>query len=145
MNMIYNNCNRNYRNSLGDFIKNYSINNYGREWNYCVNLSNKYNVKNNKWRNNIKGLLKYISNYDKNLDGFIFNEYDINYTNIHHHIILKSDIKNLDINKYITNYWKKYGMSEIKKYDKNLNYCHYITKHTNKLDENEFEMIKTFI
>jgi hypothetical protein len=133
------------RNEIGNFVKDYSINNYGKDWSYCIGLSNKYNVKNNRWRKNISCLFKNILKLDNSIDGLIFNEYDINYYNIHHHIILKSDLEEEEINKIIKNNWKNKGLSDIKIYDNNKNYCYYITKHYNKFKENEFELLKNLI
>jgi hypothetical protein len=142
---MYNNDNYQLRNELGNYVKNYSINNYGKDWSYCIGLSNKYDVRNNKWRNNISYLFKNIKKIDENIDGFIFNEYDVNYSNIHHHIILKSDLKEEDINKVIKKNWKNRGLSEIEKYDEKKDYCYYISKHYNKMKENEFELILNLI
>lgn len=142
---MYKSSNYNLRNELGSFIKNYSINNYGEDWNYCINLSNKYNVRNNRWRKNVSCLFKNISKLDNKIDGFVLNEYDINYYNIHHHIILKSDLDEEEINKIIKINWKSKGLSEISKYNNEKDYCYYITKHYNKFKENEFEMVKNLI
>ncbi len=71
--------------------------------------------------------------------------YDVNYYNINHHILLKSDLKEEDINKVIKKIWKNSGLSEIEKYDEKKDYCYYISKHYNKMKENEFELILDLI
>jgi hypothetical protein len=133
------------RKVLGDWIKNYSINNYGSEWNYCLGLSYRYNVKNLKWRNNVKGLIKNLYIKDNNLNGFIFNEYDLNFQNIHHHLIIKSDLIKDEITKIVNKNWNKKGLFDLMIYDKDLFYCNYITKHYNKYEENEFNLILDLI
>ncbi len=133
------------RNELGSYVKNYSNINYGKDWNYCIGLSNKYNVTNNRWRKNVSYLFKNILKLDNKIDGFIFNEYDVNYYNIHHHIILKSDLKEEELIKIINKNWKNKGLSEIVKYDGEKDYCYYITKHYNKFKENDFELIINLI
>ena len=62
--MNYNNSlkSKEMRSSLGGFINDYSKNKYNKDWDYCLGLSYRYNVKNLKWRNNIKGLFKNLYN-----------------------------------------------------------------------------------
>lgn len=142
---MYKNSEYKLRNELGSFIKNYSNLNYGKDWSYCIGLSNKYNVTNNRWRKNVGFLIKNIIKKDNKIDGFVFNEYDINYSNIHHHIILKSDMEEEELKNVIIKNWKNKGLSEIVKYDNNKDYCYYITKHYNKLRENEFDLLLSLI
>ena len=141
--MNYNNSlkSKEMRSSLGSFISDYSKNKYNKDWDYCLGLSYRYNVKNLKWRNNIKGLFKNLYNEDNKIDGFIINEYDSNFSNIHHHLIIKSDLIDKDFSKIISKSWDKIGLSDLKLYNSELDYCNYIVKHYNKGEENEFNMI----
>ena len=141
--MNYNNSlkSKEMRSSLGSFISDYSKNKYNKDWDYCLGLSYRYNVKNLKWRNNIKGLFKNLYNEDNKIDGFIINEYDSNFSNIHHHLIIKSDLIEKDFSKIISKSWDKIGLSDLKLYNSELDYCNYIVKHYNKGEENEFNMI----
>lgn len=141
--MLYNNSDnsRRLRDDLGNWVKNYSLDKYGKDWNYCLGLSYRYDMKNKNWRNNVKGLFNNLYDNDKNIDGFIINEFDNNFSNIHHHLIIKSDLVEKDFIKIIKRNWDKKGLSDLKIYNKNLDYCNYIFKHYNKLDENEFDMI----
>lgn len=145
--MEYNNSleSKKMRCSLGNWIRDYSNNNYGKDWNYCLTLSYRYNVKNMKWRNNVKGLFRNLQIKDNNIDGFISNEYDSNFRNIHHHLIIKSDLIEKDFSKIIRKNWDKNGLSDLKVYYRELDYCNYIVKHYNKLDENEFDFIKDLL
>ena len=133
------------RNDLGSYIKNYSNIKYDKDWSYCIGLSNKYNVTNYRWRKNVSYLFKNIMKKDNKIDGFIFNEYDINYSNIHHHIILQSELKEDELKKLININWKNKGLNEVVKYDGKKDYCYYISKHYNKMKENEFELVLNII
>ena len=141
--MEYNNSleSKEMRSSLGSFIRDYSKNRYNKDWDYCLGLSYRYNVKNLKWRNNVKGLFKNLYSKDNKIDGFIINEYDSNFSNIHHHLIIKSDLIEKDFSKIISKSWDKIGLSDLKLYNSELDYCHYIVKHYSKGEENEFNMI----
>jgi len=145
--MNYNNSlkSKEMRSSLGSFISDYSKNKYNKDWDYCLGLSYRYNVKNLKWRNNIKGLFKNLYNEDNKIDGFIINEYDSNFSNIHHHLIIKSDLKERDFSKIISKSWDKIGLSDLKVYDGKLDYCNYIVKHYGKGEENEIDMLVSLI
>jgi hypothetical protein len=145
--MNYNNSlkSKEMRSSLGSFISDYSKNKYNKDWDYCLGLSYRYNVKNLKWRNNIKGLFKNLYNEDNKIDGFIINEYDSNFSNIHHHLIIKSDLKERDFSKIISKSWDKIGLSDLKVYDSKLDYCNYIVKHYGKGEENEIDMLVSLI
>ena len=102
-------------------------------------------MKNLKWRNNIKRLFKNLYNEDNKIDGFIINEYDSNFSNIHHHLIIKSDLKERDFSKIISKSWDKIGLSDLKVYDSKLDYCNYIVKHYGKGEENEIDMLVSLI
>ena len=144
--MIYNNLNnKKLRSDLGSWIREYSLNKNGKDWDYCLGLSYRYNVKNMKWRYKIKGLFKDLYQKDKNIDGFIFNEYDSNFYNIHHHLIIKSDLKENEFSKILKRKWDDVGLSDFKKYNNKLDYCNYIVKHYTKSEENEFDMIINFL
>jgi hypothetical protein len=145
--MNYNSNKESYkmRSKLGEWIKDYSLKKYNKDWDYCLGLSYKFDVSNNKWRNSVKKLINKIHIKDKGLDGFVFNEYGLCLTKIHHHLIIKSDIKLSDFSRIINKEWGKLGIIDIVEYDRGLDYCNYITKHYNKLEGNEFDVISNFI
>nr|WP_314865663.1 hypothetical protein [uncultured Flavobacterium sp.] len=133
------------RSELGEWVKDYSLKKYNSDWSYCVGLSYKFSVSSNIWRKNIKRLVNKIHQKDLGIDGFIFNEYGVCLSKIHHHLIIKSEIKLKDFSKMINKEWGKFGIVDIMEYDRSLNYCNYITKHYNKLEGNEFDFVSNFI
>jgi len=133
------------RKVLGNWIRDYSKNNYGKEWDYCLGLSYRFNAKNMRWRNSIKGLIRNLYLEDNNLNGFIVNEYDSNFQNIHHHLIIKSDLLESKMQVIVNKNWNNKGLSDLKIYNKEMFYCNYISKHYNKNEENEFDLILNLI
>ena len=40
--------------TYSNWVKNYSLDKYGKDWNYCLGLSYRYDMKNKNWRNKYK-------------------------------------------------------------------------------------------
>ena len=124
------------------FINDYSINQYGKDYNVKLDLTYKYPIKHNSvWRKWVGNLKKYMNKNDIFCDGFVISEYDSNYTTLHNHILMYCDTDYYKCESVIFNYWNKLGSLNIEKYDKNLGYSSYITKHINKTENNDWEFL----
>lgn len=132
---------KNYKNELGEWIKNYSKNQYGEDYKLCVDLTYKFDVRNDritrKW---IKNLKEYVNSKNYLIDGIYVNEYNGNKT-IHNHLIVWMDCNWSEGKKIIFNYWNKIGSCNIEKYNNNLNYSNYITKSIGNQFYNDWNFI----
>ena len=136
MNYIDNKVDNRYRNELGNFIGNY------KEWDYIVGLSYRDNIRNEKiGRRKIKNLFNNLSKYDKNIDGVYVNEFDGSFNKIHHHLVIKTDLKEYDFKYRLIQYWKNIGISDVEKYDSNLGFSYYISKHIGKTEINNWDFL----
>ena len=130
------------RNDLSNFIENYSIQNYNKDYNVKLDLTYKYPIKHNSvWRKWVGNLKKYMNKNDIFCDGFVISEYDRNISSLHNHILMYCDTDYYKCESVIFNYWNKLGSLNIEKYDKNLGYSSYITKHINKTENNDWEFL----
>ena len=120
-------------NEMIKFVNEYSVSNYGNDYNMCVDLTYKYPIKNEyKCRTFISRLKSYLNKNSVFIDGIFVNEYDSNFSGLHNHLLLFSD-SDYSISKgLIFNYWKNIGLSNINQYDRKGNYGNYIVKHLNK-------------
>jgi len=133
----------NINNEMGDFIKNYSINNYGIDYNMKVDLTYRYRIKKeSKCRMWIGRLKNYLNKKDVNVSGIFVNEYDSNFSSLHNHLLLYCDKDYYLVEGYIFNFWNKIGSCKIEKYDSDLDYSYYISKHLNKTENNVFDFIE---
>ena len=124
------------------FVNEYSINNYGNDYNMCVDLTYKYPIKNeSKCRTFISRLKSYLNKNSVFIDGIFVNEYDSNFSGLHNHLLLYSDSDFSTSKGLIFNYWKNIGLSNINQYDRNGNYGNYIVKHLNKTENNNWDFI----
>lgn len=145
MNSIrYNNNSYNIglRQTYGNWIKNYSVDNYGDDWKYILGLSYRKTIRNYKsCIDNVKRLYKFLVEVDSTIDGFISTEADGGFNSLHHHLVLNSNIEIDKLNNMINNFWGKIGIIDLKKYEGNGNYCFYMCKHLNKSDFNNLEIL----
>jgi len=132
-------------NEVGNWIKNYPINQYGEDYKLCVDLTYKYGVKNEsvcrKW---IGGLKNYLNKNGVDVDGFVVNEFDSNVINLHNHLLLWVNSSYSKSKNLIYNYWNKLGSVHIMKYDSNLNYSGYMCKFLGRNDSNYFDLITNY-
>ena len=145
MNYKYNNTQRviEEREYLGRWIKNYSMDNYGKDWNYCLGLSyRKYVVSDRMCNKNINELYLKLSNIDIDIDGFCVNEFEKNGIGIHHHLIIKSDLELKDFKNSIEKLWNNKGISHIMEYDGSKDYVFYMVKHVGKTNRNTWNNFK---
>tara|TARA_Y200000002_G_scaffold339363_1_gene309306 strand:+ start:990 stop:1409 length:420 start_codon:yes stop_codon:yes gene_type:complete len=133
MNYIDNKVDNRIRNELGNFIGNY------KEWDYIVGLSYRNDIRNEKiGRTKVKNLINNLSKYDENIDGVYVNEYDGSFNKIHHHLVVKTNLKEYDFKYRLLQYWKNVGMSEVEKYDSSLGFSYYMSKHIGKTEINNW-------
>jgi hypothetical protein len=133
--------NNNYNKELGNWIKNYSKLQYGEDFKLCVDLTYKFDIRNDKiTRKWIKNLKNYINKNNYEIDGIFVNEYNGNYV-LHNHLIVWMDCNWSEGKKLIFNYWKNIGSCNIIKYNSKLNYCNYITKSLDLKTYNNWDFI----
>ena len=66
-----------YRFRLGDWFSKYSLEKYGKDWDYCVGLGYKLNVKSDKYyRRKLGNLFSVMRKLDPKFDGIFVNEWD---------------------------------------------------------------------
>jgi hypothetical protein len=136
MNYIDNKVSNRYRNELGNFIGNH------QKWDFIVGLSYEDDMRNEKVsRRKIRNLYKNLSKYDEDIDGVFVNEYDGSYNKIHHHLVVKTNLKEYDFKYRLIQYWKKVGLSDVESYDNSLGFSHYITKHIGKTEINSWDFL----
>ena len=130
------------RNEMENFIRDYSIKNYNDDYKLKVDLSYKYDVRNDKvWRKWIGRLKKYLNKNDIFLDGFVVSEYDVNMKSLHNHILMYSDSDFYLTKGKIYNYWKRIGFCNIDEFDENGTQLEYITKHLYKTENNNLSFM----
>ena len=137
--------NRILKNELGNWIKDYSINQYNEDYKLCVDLTYKWEVKNqNVCRKWIGRLKKYLNKNGIKVDGFCVNEYDKNIIHLHNHLLLWIDKEDWLGKRLIYNYWNKIGSVNIEKYDRERDYSNYIVKYIGRNYGNDWDMISNY-
>ena len=131
-----------YNCDIGKFINDYSINNNGKDYSMIIDLSYKYKVKYDsvcrKWIGRLK---KFLNKKDVFVSEIFVNEYDVNFSSLHNHLLLYCDTEYYVCESLIFNFWKNIGSMKIEKYNSGLGYSSYISKHLNKTDNNNWEML----
>jgi len=134
--------NRLINNELGNWIRDYSKDNYNEDWKLCVDLTYKYGVKNEKICRKWVGRLKeYLNKNDVIIDGFVVNEYDKNINYLHNHLLCWVDCSWSVGKSLIYNYWNKIGSVNIERYNVNKNYSNYIVKYIGRNYNNDWDFI----
>ena len=137
--------NEKMRYNMSNWIKNYSNQNYNEDWKLTVDLTYKWDVKNEKvCRKWISRLKDYLNKNGVEIDGFVVNEYDRNIHNLHNHLLVWSSDSWSNTQSLIFNYWKNIGSVNIEKYDVNKGYCGYITKYLGRTNNNEWDLISNY-
>lgn len=130
---------------LGNWIKDYSINNYGEDWSVCVSLGYKFGVNNDKICRKWIGRLKnYLNKNNIEIDGFVVNEYDKNIINLHNHLLLYGNVNWSNLKSKIFNYWNKIGSVDVMKYDVNKDFNNYILKYVGRNNNNDWDLISNY-
>ena len=133
---------RELRQTYGKWVKDYSIKNYNKDWEYILGLS--YRKQNGNYKSaieNVKRLYNYLVEVDSSINGFISTESDGVYNSLHHHLVLNSRLDYSVLNNHINMFWGKIGVIKLDNYDSNGNYCYYMCKHLNKCDFNMLEIL----
>ena len=124
------------------FISDYSIKQYGKDYNVKLDLTYRYKNKNDSvWRKWISRLKKYLNKNNVFCDGIVVSEYDYCFSSLHNHLLLYCDTEYYVCESLIFNFWKNIGSMKIEKYNSGLGYSSYISKHLNKTDNNNWEML----
>tara|TARA_R110001599_G_scaffold240684_1_gene440300 strand:+ start:4536 stop:4973 length:438 start_codon:yes stop_codon:yes gene_type:complete len=142
--MIYKNVLKDdkYRWDLGEFFKDYSVNNLNKEWDYIVGLSYKLPIKSESVsRKKLKQLYNNLKHYDCNFDGIYVSEFDSSFNRLHHHLIVSSSLSEDDFKHRVVRYWKNIGIVDVGEYDKEMEYVFYMTKHINKTKFNNWDIL----
>jgi len=131
-----------FKEGLEELVHNYSINRYGRDWDYCFRLSFKYDVRN---FNNCRRLMKKLWKKFKNeclVDGVYIMEYGEN-GKIHVHGCMICDLSNSSVEDLFKKYWGSGGgVFWLDKFDRDKeNYNLYMTKDNYKNDLFDYDLI----
>jgi hypothetical protein len=127
---------------MESFVKDYSINQYGKDYNVKLDLTYRYPIRNDSvWRKWIGRLKKHLNSKEIFCDGIVVSEYDNNFNGLHNHLLMYCDTDYYKCESVIFNYWKNIGSLNIEQYDSNLGYSSYIVKHLNKTNNNNWEML----
>ena len=133
----------NINSEIGKFFKEYNLNNYGIDYNMKVDLTYKYPIrKESMCRSWIGKLKNFLNKKDVFVSGIFVNEYDVNFSSLHNHILMYSDKDYYLVEGYVFNFWKNIGSCNIEKYNSNENYSYYISKHLNKNVNNSWDFIE---
>ena len=131
-----------YRKELGKWFNKYSIENFGCDWDYIVGLGYKLNIKSaSYYRRKLKNLYEVLKNLDSTIEGIFVNEWDSSFDRLHHHLLIKSNLKEYDFKYMLMKYWKNLGMTDVKKYNPNMKFSSYMTKHINKTSNNSWDFL----
>ena len=143
--MIYTNTDKeiNHRNGMGEWMKNYSLVEKGKDWDFCVGLS--YRSKMLKTQNGKKcwmDLYKQLYKLDNSVYGFVVDETDEMGIGIHHHLIIGSKLDDELFSNTVKSNWNKRGLSDVRRYVRNNKWdmVNYMCKHIGKTDKNVFDV-----
>ena len=133
----------NKRNGMGEWMKNYSLEEKGKDWDFCVGLS--YRSKMLKTQNAKKcwmDLYKQLYKLDNSVYGFVVDETDEMGIGIHHHLIIGSKLDDDLFSKTVKSNWNKRGLSDIRRYKRNSKWdiVNYMCKHIGKTNKNVFDV-----
>jgi len=132
---------------IGLWIKDWCKEEFQRDWDYCVTLNYKFpKINEVMCRNNLNKYVKKLRESDNDVEGFIVNELDTNLISIHHHLVVKSDLNERQLQQLTNRVWNNIGGNFIDKYDSNreVNWCVYMTKHLEKTKRNSWDIISNF-
>ena len=132
---------------IGLWMKGWCKEMFDRDWDYCVSLTYfKPIISEVIGNRNLKGYVKKLREWDKEVEGFVVTELDNNLLSLHHHLILKSDILEFRMRRLTNSFWSNYGINDVKVYDSSyeLSFAEYMTKHLNKTKRNSWEIISNF-
>ncbi len=131
-----------YKKEVANYIKEYPIVNYNKQWKFYVLLSYKSGSKpSNGINKRMRSLYNRLSYKDSLNFGIYVNEYGSYKRNPHHHLYLYNDMS-LSENIYrINSYWKHVGISKVDIYDDKRS-IYYSTKQLGETEFNNFYLFE---
>ncbi|MBL6649617.1 MAG: hypothetical protein ISP56_05065 [Flavobacteriaceae bacterium] len=143
--MIYTNTDRDIRkrNGMGKWMKDYSLSEKGKDWDYCIGLS--YRSKMLKTQTAKKcwiNLYNELHKLDNSVNGFVVDETDEMGIGIHHHLIVGSELDFNTFSKTVSKSWDKRGINWVERYVRNNKWdiVDYMCKHIGKTEKNVFDI-----
>jgi len=121
-------------------MKEYSLTEKGKDWDYCVSLSYRSKMlHNSKCRKCWLKLYEDLHKLDNSVYGFVVDEMGIS---IHHHLIVGSKLDDKTFKKTLSNNWDKRGVNWVDRYVRNndWDYIDYMNKHIGKTKKNIFDV-----
>ena len=131
-----------FKYGLEELVSNYSINMYGRDWDYCFGLSFKYDVRNfNNCRNLVKKLWRKLKK-ECLIDGIYVMEYGKN-GKIYVHGLMICELSNSKVDNLFNKYWSSGGgIYWLDKFDRDKgDYNLYIIEDNYKNDLFDYDII----
>ena len=125
------------------WMKEYSIENKGKDWDYCVGLSYRSKMLDTfKCRKFWRKLYDDLYKLDNSVYGFVVDELDEMGIGIHHHLIIGSKLDENTFKKTLSNNWDKRGVNWVERYVRNndWDYIDYMNKHIGKTKRNIFDV-----
>lgn len=146
--MIYTNTDKdyNYRSGMGKWMKDYSLKEKGRDWDFCVGLSYRSNINQTLTAKKYwMKLYEEIYKVDNSVYGFVVDELDKFGKNIHHHLIVGSELDIVSFSEIVSNNWDKRGVNWVDRYLRSSKWdmIDYMCKHINKTDRNVMDVFNS--
>ena len=134
------------REKTGEWVRDYSKNNLGGDWDYCVGLSYRFPLQRSEVGfANLRKLYKTLKKHDENIEGFVATEMENGLKSLHHHLIVKSKMNDEIFKRSISSIWDRKGISWVDRYDrKKGKYTEYMCKHLGKTEHNTLDILSTF-
>ena len=146
--MIYENTHSNIsvRNGMGKWMKEYSLTEKGKDWDFCIGLSYRGKIlKTHLAKKNWMKLYDDLYKLDESVYGFVVDELDDMGIGIHHHLIVGSELDEPTFKKTVSKNWDKRGVNWVERYVRNSkwDYIDYMCKHIHKTNRNIFEVFNS--
>ena len=143
--MIYTNTEKdiNRRNGIGSWMKNYSLTENGKDWDYCVGLSYRSKMLKTHTAKQCRiNLYNELHKLDNSVYGFVVDETDEMGIGIHHHLIVGSELDFNTFSKTVSKSWDKRGINWVERYVRNNKWdiVDYMCKHIGKTENNVFDI-----
>tara|TARA_X000000950_G_C13872078_1_gene643322 strand:+ start:50 stop:496 length:447 start_codon:yes stop_codon:yes gene_type:complete len=125
------------------WMKQYSLDEYGKDWEYVVGLSYRSKmIHNSKCRKCWLKLYEDLHKLDNSVYGFVTDELDDIGIGIHHHLIVGSKLDEKTFTKTISNNWDKRGVNWVERYvrSNSWDYIDYMNKHIGKTKRNIWDV-----
>ncbi len=138
----FNKENKRYRKELAEFIKNYPIVTFNKQWKFYVLLTYRSGSKPSNGINKRMESLHNRLSFKESLNfGIYVNEFGSYRSNPHHHLYLYNDLSLSETIYRINSYWKYVGISKVDLYDINRS-LDYSTKQIGNSYFNDFHLFE---